>query len=50
VADGKSSWEISVILGISEHGVVHHMRNCMSKFGVHSRHLAVARATACGLL
>jgi LuxR family quorum-sensing transcriptional regulator LasR len=50
VAHGKSSGEISVILGISEHGVVHHMRNCMSKFGVHSRHLAVARATACGLL
>jgi LuxR family quorum-sensing transcriptional regulator LasR len=50
VADGKSTWEIAKILGISEHGVQHHVRNTMDKFDVTSRHKAVARAIACGLL
>jgi len=50
VADGKSTWEISRILGISEHGVQHHVRNTMDKFSVTSRHKAVARAIACGVI
>lgn len=50
IADGKSTWEISRILGISEHGVQHHVRNTMDKFDVTSRHKAVARAIACGVL
>ena len=50
VAGGKSTWEISRLLSISEHGVVHHVRNVLSKFDVASRHQAVARAVAFGLL
>lgn len=50
IAIGKSNWEISRILGISEHGVVYYVRRLFSKFGVTSRYQAVARATACGLL
>ncbi|MDC8758933.1 helix-turn-helix transcriptional regulator [Janthinobacterium fluminis] len=50
VASGKSTWEISRILGISEHGVVHHVRNMMSKFNVSCRHQAVVRASFCGLI
>ncbi|PRG00281.1 helix-turn-helix transcriptional regulator [Burkholderia ambifaria] len=44
IAAGKSSWEISHIIGISEHGVQYHIRNVMAKYGVRSRHLAVRRA------
>ncbi|MGP1665447.1 MAG: LuxR family transcriptional regulator [Rhodanobacter sp.] len=50
VAGGKTSWEISKILGISEHGVIHHVRNVMTKLDVNSRHLAVARATVYNLI
>lgn len=50
IAIGKSNWEIARILGISEHGVVYYVRKILLKFGVHSRHQAVARATAYGLL
>jgi LuxR family quorum-sensing transcriptional regulator LasR len=50
IAIGKSNWEISKILGVSEHGVVYYVRKLMFKFGVNSRHQAVARATAFGLL
>jgi len=50
IAAGKSSWEISVILGISEHGVLFHIRNIMSKFDTQTRHLAVLKAIACGLV
>lgn len=50
VAGGKSTWEISKLLSISEHGVSHHVRNVLSKFDVASRHQAVAKAVAFGLL
>lgn len=50
IAIGKSTGEMSRILGLSQHGVLHHVRSLMSKFGVHQRYQAVIRATACGLL
>lgn len=50
VAGGKSTWEISRLLNISEHGVSHHVRNVLVKFDVGSRHQAVAKAVAFGLL
>lgn len=50
IAIGKSTWEMSKILGLSEHGVLHHVRSLMGKFGVHHRHQTVLRAKACGLL
>jgi LuxR family quorum-sensing transcriptional regulator LasR len=50
IAAGKSSWEISSILNISEHGVLYHVRNIMSKFDAPTRHLAVIKAIACGIV
>ncbi|GAB2916608.1 LuxR family transcriptional regulator MalR [Paraburkholderia jirisanensis] len=50
IAIGKSTWEISSILGISEHGVLYHVRNIMLKFDAQTRHVAVLKAIACGLV
>jgi LuxR family quorum-sensing transcriptional regulator LasR len=50
ISGGKSTWEISQLIGISEHGVVHHVRNVLTKFDVGSRHQAVAKAVVHGLL
>lgn len=50
IAAGKSTWEISKVLHITEHGVIHHVRNLLLKFDVTSRHQAVLKAIACGLL
>jgi len=50
IAIGKSTWEISSILGISEHGVLYHVRNIMQKFDAQTRHVAVLKAIACGLV
>lgn len=41
---GKTNWEISAILGISERTAKFHVQNLMSKFGVSSRTHMVARA------
>jgi DNA-binding CsgD family transcriptional regulator len=49
-ADGKSSWEVGKILGMSEHTVNFHLRNLMAKLDVTSKHLAVLRALSLGLL
>lgn len=50
IAAGKTTWEISRLLNISEHGVIHHVRNLLLKFDVCSRHQAVVKALAFGLL
>jgi LuxR family transcriptional regulator, quorum-sensing system regulator LasR len=50
IALGKSSWEISHIIGISEHGVLYHIRNVMAKYGVSNRHVAVRRAMEDGAI
>ncbi|MBB4380283.1 LuxR family transcriptional regulator [Bradyrhizobium sp. SBR1B] len=44
VAEGKSSWEIGMILGISENTVNFHVKNTMRKLGATSRIQAVAMA------
>jgi DNA-binding CsgD family transcriptional regulator len=49
-AEGKSSWEVGTILGMSEHTVNFHLRNLMAKLDVTSKHLAVLRALSLGLL
>ncbi len=49
-AVGKSSWEISSILGISESAVNFHMANIRSKFDVGSRRQAVVQAIHFGLI
>lgn len=47
---GKSSWDISVILGISERTVNFHVYNVMQKLGATNRTQAVAVATHQGLI
>jgi LuxR family transcriptional regulator, quorum-sensing system regulator CciR len=49
-ARGKSSWDISVLMEISEHTVNFHMRNAMRKLGTASRVYAVARGLSLGLI
>jgi LuxR family transcriptional regulator, quorum-sensing system regulator LasR len=46
---GKSNWDVSVVMGISEHGVVHHVRNILHKLDVVTRRQAVVKAIALGL-
>jgi DNA-binding CsgD family transcriptional regulator len=47
---GKSSWDISIILGISERTVNFHIYNMMQKLGVVNRPQAVATALHFGLI
>lgn len=47
---GKSSWDISVILGISERTVNYHVYNIMQKLGAVNRPQAVAAAIHLGLI
>jgi DNA-binding CsgD family transcriptional regulator len=49
-SEGKSSWEVGVILGTSEHTVNFHLRNLMAKLDVTSKHQAVLKALSLGLL
>ena len=45
-ANGKTSWEIGQILGVSESTVVFHISKAVSKLGVSNRVQAVAKAIA----
>ncbi len=47
---GKSSWDVSVILGISERTVNYHVYNIMQKLGATNRPQAVAVASRLGLI
>jgi LuxR family transcriptional activator of conjugal transfer of Ti plasmids len=48
--DGKTAWEIGHILKISERTVNFHLQNVMSKFGVHNKTHAAAKAVSFGLI
>jgi DNA-binding CsgD family transcriptional regulator len=48
--EGKSAWAVGQILAMSEHTVNYHLRNVMRKMDVSSKHLAILRAQAMGLL
>jgi LuxR family quorum sensing-dependent transcriptional regulator len=50
VADGKSDWEVGVILGISQATVHTHVENAKRKLGASTRAQAVARALRTGLI
>ncbi|MGK3996984.1 helix-turn-helix transcriptional regulator [Sorangium sp. So ce1024] len=50
VAEGKTSWEIGVILKTSERTVNFHLQNACAKLGVSNRQHAVAKAMLLGLL
>lgn len=47
---GKSSWDISIILGISERTVNYHVYNIMQKLGATNRPQALAVAARLGLI
>lgn len=47
---GKTSWEMGVILGISERTINFHVHNACRKLGVHSRQAAITTAFQLGLL
>lgn len=49
-ARGKTSWEISQILCISERTVNFHVQNAMRKLDAYSKHHAVVRAVMSGLI
>lgn len=49
-AQGKTAWEVSVILGMSEKTVNFHLGNTMRKLGVNSKHQAVLKCVAAGIL
>lgn len=50
VADGKTSWEISQLLRMSERTVNFHLNNAMIKLDVRNRQHAIARAVLRGLI
>jgi DNA-binding CsgD family transcriptional regulator len=49
-ARGKTAWETSEILGISEETVQFHLKNAMQKLGVHTKTHAVVKAILAGLI
>jgi DNA-binding CsgD family transcriptional regulator len=50
VAVGKSSWDISRILSLSDHTVNYHLQRAAKKLNVHGRQAACARALALDLI
>jgi DNA-binding CsgD family transcriptional regulator len=50
VTEGKTTWETSQILNISERTVTFHLQNTVEKLGVVNRQQAVARAVAMGII
>lgn len=49
-AEGKTAWEISQILKVSERTVVFHLQNVADKLNVVNRQQAVARAVSLGII
>lgn len=49
-AEGKTDWEISMILGISEHTAARHLVNARDKLGAGNRVQAVAMAIRVGII
>jgi DNA-binding CsgD family transcriptional regulator len=49
-AQGKSSWDIGMILNISENTVNFHVKNAMRKLGTTSRTVAVVKAIRLNLI
>jgi len=50
ISRGKTSWEIAVILGISEHTVNFHVRNLCAKLQAPNRLAAITIALSRGIL
>ncbi len=49
-SQGKTAWEVSNILGITERTVLFHLNNAMAKLRVFSKHHAVVKAIMMGLI
>lgn len=49
-AAGKTAWEIGKILNSSENTINYHMKNIRQKLGVTSKHQAIAKCIAFGLI
>ncbi|MCG6117750.1 MAG: LuxR family transcriptional regulator [Aquimonas sp.] len=49
-AEGKTSWEVGQLLGVSERTAVFHLQNAARKLEVSGRQAAVARAVSMGLI
>jgi LuxR family transcriptional activator of conjugal transfer of Ti plasmids len=50
IVQGKSSWDIGAILGISENTVAFHVKKAMKKLKTTSRTAAVVKAIHLGLI
>lgn len=50
IAYGKTSWEISMILGVSENAINFHIKNIFVKLDVCTRAMAIFKASQLGLL
>ena len=48
--EGKTAWEVGVIMGITERTAVLHVNNAMHKLGCNSKYQAVLRALGLGLI
>jgi DNA-binding CsgD family transcriptional regulator len=48
--DGKTAWEVAVVLALTERTVVMHLQNAMEKLGCTSKHQAVLKALRLGLI
>lgn len=49
-SEGKSAWEISQIVGCSEHTAIFHLRNASQKLGANNRYQAVVKALLAGVI
>jgi DNA-binding CsgD family transcriptional regulator len=50
ISSGKTSWEISRILGVSENTIIWHISNASKKLKTNTRAQALARAIALGII
>ncbi len=50
IAFGKTSWEISIILGVSENAINFHIKNIFFKLDVSTRAMAIFKASQLGLV
>ncbi|WP_104400280.1 helix-turn-helix transcriptional regulator [Vibrio penaeicida] len=49
-AEGKTSWEASQIIGVSESTINFHIKNCINKLDAVNRHHAIAKAIIGGVI
>jgi LuxR family quorum-sensing system transcriptional regulator CciR len=50
MSEGKSKWEIGVILRVSENTVKYHVKSALKKLDAHNRVAAIVKAIRLGLI